>query len=156
MSAQAFRSSCGARWQLCFACSTLILHASVPLRAFKPKGLVSCSPEVPSDSERSPGNAASPDPCSIMNPIGVPSKRSTLWARSLFATPLTGPRWGPPSESANAHLSPGEAAARPLLGCMTEPRWGPQAPMGWMDLVFDGIQIVSQNRPRNGDPRTGP
>ncbi len=142
--------------ELCFACPALMNPSADFSANAQAQGACVMQPRSAEHSERSPGNAASPDPCSIMNPIGVPSKRSTLWARSLFATPLTGPRWGPPSESANAHLSPGEAAARPLLGCMTEPRWGPQAPMGWMDLVFDGIQIVSQNRPRNGDPRTGP
>ena len=128
MPAQAFRSSCGARWPLCFACSTLILHTSVPLRAFKPDGLDSCNPEVSSDRERSPGNPALPSLSLITNPIEVPSKRSTLSARVGFATPVTGPRWGPLLESTNAHLFPGEAAVRPLLGCMTEPRWGPGIP----------------------------
>jgi hypothetical protein len=74
-----------------------------------------------------------PDPRSITNLVEVPSRRSTLWPRILFATPLTGPRRGPPSESANVHFSPGEAAARPLLGCMSGPLQGPGDPVGLMD-----------------------
>ncbi len=82
-------------------------------------------PRSAEHSEALLGTPNTPDPHPITNAIGVPSKRSTLWPYILFATPLTGPRWGPPSESANVHHSPGEAAARPLLGCMTGPRRGP-------------------------------
>ena len=120
--------------ELCFACPALMNPSADFSANAQAQGACVMQPR---SAERQRALSweprITPDPRPITNPVGVPSKRSTLWPRILFATPLTGPRRGPPSESNNAHLSPGEAAARLLLGCMTGPRRGPQAPMRLMD-----------------------
>ena len=119
---------------LCFACSALMPPSPVLSTGTQAQGACVMQPR---SAERQRALSweprINPAPRTIMNLVEVPSKRSTLWVRILFATPLTGPRRGPPSESNNTHLSPGEAAARPLLGCMTGPRRGPQDPMGLMN-----------------------
>ncbi len=98
---------------------------------------------MPGDSEHSPGN-----------PVGIPCKRSPLWRCVTFTTPLTGPRWGPPSESANACFSPGETAVRPLLGCMTGPLQGPGEHVGLMDPSAQKDQGTSHlSRPSSSAPR---
>jgi hypothetical protein len=57
----------------------------------KPNGLSSCSPGVPSDSERSPGNRATHDLRRNTNRHAVPSPERPCDTES----PVTGPRCGP-------------------------------------------------------------
>ncbi len=75
----------------------------------KPNGLASCSPGVPSDSERSPGTPHPPhDPRLGVNPTVVPSFERT---RDL-APSLTGPRGGPQTGQGRRHLIPKGASLR--------------------------------------------
>jgi hypothetical protein len=101
-----------------------------------PRGLCHAAQECRAQRALSWEPRIIPDFRSITNLVEVPCKRSTLWARVIFATPLTGPRWGPPSESTNAHISPGEAAARPLQGCMTGSRRDPEDARDLMDALI--------------------
>ena len=55
-------------------------EASPAVWAFKPDGLVSCSPGVPSEASTLLGPRITPDFRSITNLVEVPCKRSTLWA----------------------------------------------------------------------------
>ena len=68
-------------------CGSMTGHRLTSIHLPKPNGLASCSPGVPSASERSPGTPHPPhDPRRRSNPIGVPSPERP---RDL-ATPLTG------------------------------------------------------------------